>query len=75
LAPARPPAVCDHGRIQRFIVTIEGHGWTDSEEIELLQLPSEGEPVDTKFGTLPVERVEKTPDREKYDGKIFCRLP
>ncbi len=67
--------MCDDGLIQRFIVTIEGHGWTDSEEIELLQLPSEGEPIDTKFGTLPVERVEKTPDSEKYDGKVFCRLP
>jgi hypothetical protein len=41
----------------------------------LPQLPSEGELVDTKFGTLPVERAEKTPDAEKFDGKIVCRLP
>jgi hypothetical protein len=71
----RPALVCDDGPIQRFIVTIEGHGWSDFEEIELLALPSEGEPIDTKFGTLLVERAEKTPDSEKYDGKIVCRLP
>ena len=53
----------------------EAHGWSDLEEIELLQLPSEGEPIETKFGTLVVERAEKTPDSEKYDGKIVCPSP
>ena len=67
--------MCHDGLIQRFIVTIEGHGWSDFEEIELPQLPSEGEPIDTKFGTLPVESAEKTQDAEKYDGKIVVRLP
>jgi len=67
--------VCHDGLIQRFIVTIEGHGWSDFEEIELPQLPSEGEPIDTKFGTLPVASAEKTRDAEKYDGKIVVRLP
>ena len=71
----RPAAVCDDGLIQKFIITIEGHGWSDFEEIELLELPSEGEPIDTKFGTLLVERAEKTPDAAKYDGKIVCRMP
>jgi hypothetical protein len=66
--------VCDDGLIQRFIITIEGYGWSDFEKIELPQLPSEGEPIETKFGTLLVERAEKTPG-EKYDGRIFCRLP
>jgi len=51
------------------------HGWSDFEEIELPGLPGEGEPVDTKFGTLLVESAEKTPDGEKYDGKIVCRMP
>ena len=67
--------MCHDGLIQRFIVTIEGHGWSDFEEIELPQLPSEGEPIDTKFGTLPVESAEKTRGAEKYDGKIVVRLP
>ena len=61
--------------MQRFIITIEGHGWSDFDEIELPQLPSEGEPIDTKFGTLPVERAEQTPEGDKYDGKILCRMP
>lgn len=61
--------------MQRFIITIEGHGWSDFDEIELPQLPSEGEPVDTKFGTLPVERAEQTPEADKYDGKILVRMP
>jgi hypothetical protein len=38
-------------------------------------ISSEGELIDTKFGTLPVESAEKTPDAEKHDGKIVCRLP
>jgi len=67
--------VCDHGFIQRFIITIEGQGWSDSEEIELPRLPSEGEPLETKFGTLPVESAEPTPDGDRYDGKILCRMP
>jgi hypothetical protein len=67
--------LCDHGRIQRFIITIEGHGWSDFEEIELLKLPSEGDPIDTKFGTLRVESAEQTPEAYKYDGKIVCRMP
>ena len=67
--------MCDDGFIQRFVVTIEGHGWSDFEEIELPELPSEGEPIETKFGTLLVESAEQTPDSEKYDGKIVCRLP
>ena len=67
--------MCDDSLIQRFIITIEGRGWSDFEEIELLQLPGEGEPVDTKFGTLLVERAEPTPPGEKYDGKIVCRMP
>lgn len=67
--------MCDHGLIQKFIITIEGHGWSDFEDIELPQLPSEGEPVETKFGTLLVEHAEQTPEAGKYDGKIVCRMP
>jgi hypothetical protein len=67
-------AVCDHGLIQRFIITIEGPGSSDFEEIELPRLPSAGEPVSTKFGTLLVERTEPTPS-EEYGGKIVCRMP
>ena len=40
--------------MQQFIVTIEGHGFTDVEEIELPRLPADGDPLDTKYGTCIV---------------------
>jgi hypothetical protein len=61
--------------IQKFIITIEGPGWNDFEDVELPQLPDEGEPIETKYGTCLVTHVEQAPDLEKYDGKIVCRLP
>jgi hypothetical protein len=60
--------------IKRFIVTIEGAGWTDVEDVELPSLPSQGEPVETKYGTCIVTRAEPQRDAE-YEGKIDCRLP
>ena len=29
--------------IQKFIITIAGHGWNDFEDVELPELPEEGE--------------------------------
>ena len=59
--------------IQRFIVTIEGAGWKDIEELELPAAPGEGEPIETKYGTCLVTRTEPQP-HDRYDGKISCRL-
>ena len=61
--------------MERFIVTVEGHGWSDFEEIELPGLPQIGEPVDTQYGTLPVVETSAAPDGSPYAGKIVCRLP
>jgi hypothetical protein len=61
--------------IQHFIITIEGPGWEDFEDVELLQLPGEGEPIETKYGTCFVTQADPLPDTEHYDGKIVCRLP
>ena len=66
------PLSCDHRLIQKFIVTIEGPGWKDLQEIELTRLPDEGEPIETKYGVCLVTHVERTPGR--YDGKIVCRF-
>ena len=44
--------------MERFIVTIEGPNWTDSDELELLGLPAEGEPIETKFGLCTVTHAE-----------------
>jgi hypothetical protein len=68
------PLSCDHRLIQRFIVTIEGPGWKDTQDFELPQLPDEGEPIETKYGVCLVTHVEQTPDMKRYDGKIVCRL-
>jgi hypothetical protein len=66
---------CDHGLIQRFIITIEGTGWEDLQDVELPRPPGEGEPIETQYGTCIVTRVESLPNAGQYDGKIVCRLP
>jgi hypothetical protein len=65
----------DHRLIERFIVTIEGPGWTDAEDIELPRLPDEGESLETKFGTMIVAHAEDAPDLAAYAGRIVCRFP
>jgi hypothetical protein len=67
-------AACNHALIARFIVTIEGPGWTDVEDVELPRLPDKGESLETKFGTLLVADAEETPDLGAYAGKIVCRM-
>jgi hypothetical protein len=61
--------------MDRFIVSVEGIGWSDVEEIELPRLPNVGEPVDTQYGTLPVAETAAAPEGGPYVGKIICRLP
>jgi hypothetical protein len=61
--------------IKRFLITIEGPGWEDFEDVELLQLPGVGEPIETKFGTCLVTQTDSLPDTEAYEGKIVCRMP
>jgi hypothetical protein len=61
--------------MQQFIVTIEGHGFTDLEEIELPRLPANGDPVDTKYGTCVVTDTEPLSDNDRFEGRIVCRLP
>ena len=61
------------GSVHRFIVTIEGHGWTESDVLELLEPPDEGEPIETKLGTCVVTHAELLPNAEH--GTIVCRLP
>jgi len=69
-----PEPTCDHARIPRFIVTIEGPGWTDVQDIELPRLPTVGETLETKFGTMLVAQAEEEPDLAAYSGKIVCRF-
>jgi hypothetical protein len=61
--------------VQRFIITIEGPNWEDLDEVELPQLPPEGETIETKYGTCLVTRSEALPDGGQHAGRIVCRLP
>jgi hypothetical protein len=61
--------------LQRFTITIEARGWEDVQEIELPQLPGEGDAIETRYGTCIVTRVESLPDSTNYAGRIVCRFP
>jgi hypothetical protein len=61
--------------MQSFIVTIEGPNWEDVEEVELPQLPGEGDTIETKYGTCLVIRAEALPGGGRHAGKIVCRTP
>ena len=56
-----------------FILTIEGPGWTETDELELLRPPDVGDPIETKVGTCVVTHAELVPNAEH--GTIVCRLP
>ena len=61
--------------MQRFILAVEGPNLDDIEEVELLGLPQEGEPIQTRYGTCVVTRTESlTNDNTPFAGKIFCRM-
>jgi hypothetical protein len=61
--------------VQRFTVIIEGTNWEDVEEVELPQLPEEGETLETKYGTCLVIHTEAFRDTGLHAGKIVCRIP
>lgn len=61
-------------RVLRCIVTIEGPGWTDLDEMELAELPGEGEPIQNKLGICPVTHADHLPDGGHHDARIGCRL-
>jgi hypothetical protein len=61
--------------MQQFILTIDGHGFSDVEEIELPEPPADGDPVETKYGTCIVTGTEMATDSDRFAGRIACRLP
>jgi hypothetical protein len=61
--------------VQRFIVTIEGPGWEDLQEVELPKPPGEGDSIETRYGTCIVTKVDAASAPESYSGRIVCRLP
>lgn len=61
--------------MQRYSVTIQGPGWEDLQDVELLRTPAEGDLIETRYGTCIVTKVEPPPDPAKYNGKVICRMP
>ena len=61
--------------MQRFIIQIEGPGFDDMDEIELPRPPTEGDLVDTKYGSCLVTATEPFLESQQFDGKIACKLP
>lgn len=61
--------------LQRFIVVVEGLPLDEFEEIELPQLPDEGEPIETRYGTCVVTGTEPAAEGAQHAGKIVCRMP
>ena len=66
---------CDDWRVQRYLVTIQGAGWEDLQDVELPREPEDGDAIETRYGTCLVTTVEPSPDADTYAGKIVCRLP
>jgi hypothetical protein len=60
--------------VERIIVTIEGPGFQDFEEMEVARLPEEGELISTKYDSCIVTSAELTPDSDFF-GKVVCRMP
>jgi hypothetical protein len=60
--------------LQRFTLTIEGPNLHDVYDVELLQLPEVGQPIETRLGSCVVTHAEPSPDGSQYAGKIVCRL-
>ena len=61
--------------VHRFTITIAAPNWEDVQEIELPQLPREGDAIETRYGTCVVISAEPLPDGGQYAGKIVCRFP
>jgi hypothetical protein len=61
--------------VKKFTVTIEGLNWTDIQDLELLDVPKEGDTVETRYGTCVVTEAELIPESGERAGKIVCRLP
>jgi len=57
------------------MVTIEGPGWEDIQDLELPRAPAEGDAIETHYGTCLVTKVDEAAATDNYSGKIRCRLP
>jgi hypothetical protein len=61
--------------MNHILVTIEGPNFEDVEEADVVVLPEQGEPIETKYGTCVVTSVEQAMGGGHYQGRVVCRLP
>ena len=59
----------------RVTVTIEGIHWQDFQELELSELPREGDAIETRYGTCIVTQADPSPRGGQRTGKIVCSFP
>ena len=57
----------------RITVTIEGSNWQDIQELEMPELPREGDAIETRYGTCIVTRADPPAGGER-GGKVVCRF-
>jgi hypothetical protein len=61
--------------VRRYTVKIEGSNWEDVQDLELHELPAEGDTIETRYGTCVVTSSERVSGSGPYAGKIVCRFP
>ena len=61
--------------MKKFTVTIEGLNWKDIQELELLDLPKEGDTVETRYGTCIVTEAELQPDSGERAARSSAASP
>ena len=59
----------------KFVVEIEGSNWKDVQDLELFDVPHEGDTIETRYGTCVVTAVDVESPGGKRHGTIVCRLP
>ena len=74
LSARSPPQPAIMNRMPKFMLVIQGENWEDIDDTELRQPPSEGEPIETKYGKCLVTQVEPMPNNPTYMAKIVCRM-
>jgi hypothetical protein len=60
--------------VYRVTVTIEGGNWQDVQELELPEVPREGDAIETRYGTCIITRADPSPGGQRT-GKVVCRFP
>jgi hypothetical protein len=60
--------------VKSFEVVIQGPNWEDVQQLELLEIPQEGDTLETRYGTCLVTSIHLE-EGGTHAGRIVCRLP